>query len=135
MATIAAVRLAARQSQSTPLVEDLARWLRSERALLSKYAKVAKAIDYLPASGHWSNFTRFLEGGRTCLTNNGAERPLRGVALGRKSWLFASSERGGHRAAFMYNLIGSARLNDVDPPGLARRRHRTDLEPAHLQAP
>ena len=53
--------------------------------------------------------------GQVCLTNNAAERSLRGVALGRKSWLFAGSERGGDRAAFMYTLIGTAKLNSVDP--------------------
>lgn len=108
-------RLAARQRRSAPLVEDLQNWLRSERALLSKHAKVAKAIDYLLSPDHWPGFTRFLEDGRVCLTNNCAERSLRGVALGRRSWLFAGSERGGHRAAFMYSLIGSAKLNGIDP--------------------
>jgi transposase len=63
----------------------------------------------------WTAFTRFLEDGRICLTNNAAERALRGVALGRKSWLFAGSDRGGERAAIMYTLIQTARLNDVDP--------------------
>ena len=52
---------------------------------------------------------------RVCLSNNSAERSLRGVALGRKSWLFAGSERGGQRAAFMYSLIGTAKLNGIDP--------------------
>jgi transposase len=108
-------RLAARQRLSAPLVEGLERWLRGERALLSKHAKVAKAIDYLLSPNHWSSFTRFLEDGHVCLTNNAAERALRGVALGRKSWLFAGSERGGQRAAFMYSLIGTAKLNDIDP--------------------
>ncbi|MGP3699759.1 IS66 family transposase [Rhodobacter sp. NSM] len=108
-------RLAARQERSAPLVEDLERWLRTERALLSKHAKVAKAIDYLLSPDHWPGFTRFLDDGRACLSNNCAERSLRGVALGRKSWLFAGSERGGHRAAFMYSLIGTAKLNGVDP--------------------
>ena len=108
-------RLEARQRLSAPLVEDLERWLRGERVLLSKHAKVAKAIDYLLAPNHWPGFTRFLDDGRVCLTNNAAERSLRGVALGRKSWLFAGSERGGHRAAFMYSLIGTAKLNDIDP--------------------
>jgi transposase len=110
-----AVRLQARQRLSAPLVEDLETWLRSERALLSKHAKVAKAIDYLLSADHWPGFTRFLEDGRICLSNNAAERSLRGVALGRKSWLFAGSERGGHRAAFMYTLIGTAKLNGIDP--------------------
>ena len=63
----------------------------------------------------WDAFTRFLTDGRVCLTNNAAERSLRGVALGRKAWLFAGSERGGDRAAFFYTLIVTARLNDVDP--------------------
>lgn len=63
----------------------------------------------------WEAFTRFLEDGRICLTNNAAERALRGVALGWKSWLFADSERGGDRAAFMYSLIVTAKLNDIDP--------------------
>ena len=108
-------RLKVRQRLSAPLVADLERWLRGERALLSKHAKVAKAIDYLLSPNHWSSFTQFLEDGRICLTNNAAERSLRGVALGRKSWLFAGSERGGQRAAAMYSLIGTAKLNDIDP--------------------
>ena len=80
-----AARLEARQRLSAPLVADLERWLREERALLSKHAKVAKAIDYLLSSNHWPSFTRFLEDGSICLSNNAAERSLRGVALGRKS--------------------------------------------------
>ena len=60
-------------------------------------------------------FTRFLDDGRICLTNNAAERALRGIALGRKSWLFAGSDRGGERAAVMSTLIMTAKLNDVDP--------------------
>ncbi|WP_113913141.1 IS66 family transposase, partial [Roseovarius dicentrarchi] len=110
-----ATRLEVRQRLSAPLVADLKRWLRGERALLSKHAKVAKAIDYLLSSNHWPGFTRFLEDGRICLSNNAAERSLRGVALGRKSWLFAGSERGGQRAAAMYSLIGTAKLNGIDP--------------------
>ena len=108
-------RLEMRQRVSAPLVADLESWLRGERALLSKHAKVAKAIDYLLSSTHWPGFTRFLEDGRVCLSNNAAERALRGVALGRKSWLFAGSERGGQRAAAIYTLIGTAKLNNIDP--------------------
>jgi hypothetical protein len=63
----------------------------------------------------WPAFVGFLEDGRICLTNNAAERALRGLALGRKSWLFAGSERSANRAAFMYMLIQTAKLNEVDP--------------------
>jgi hypothetical protein len=63
----------------------------------------------------WPAFARFLEDGRICLTNNAAERALRGLALGRKSWLFAGSERGAERAAIMYTLIQTAKLNEIDP--------------------
>jgi transposase len=66
--------------------------------------------------GHrWDGFAGFLGDGRACLTNNAAERALRGIALGRKAWLFAGSDRGGERAAFIYGLITTAKLNDVDP--------------------
>ena len=87
--------------------------MREERAKLSKHAPVAKAFDYMLR--RWDSFARFLEDGRICLTNNAAERALRGLALGRKSWLFAGSDRGGDRAAIMYTLIGTAKLNDIDP--------------------
>ena len=63
----------------------------------------------------WDSFARFLDDGRICLTNNAAERALRGLALGRRSWLFAGSDRGGDRAAVMLTLIGTAKLNDIDP--------------------
>jgi hypothetical protein len=86
---------------------------RRMRARLSKHASVAKAMDYMLT--RWGDFARFLEDGRICLTNNAAERSLRGVALGRKAWLFAGSERGGHRAAFMYTLIVTAKMNGADP--------------------
>jgi transposase len=108
-----AQRLAARQEHSAPLVAALETWLREERARLSRHAPVAKAMDYLLR--RWDAFTVFLRNGRVCLTNNAAERALRGIALGRKSWLFCGSDRGGQRAAIMYGLITTARLNDVDP--------------------
>jgi transposase len=106
-------RLAARRARALPLVADLEAWMRAERARLSRHAEVAKAMDYMLK--RWAAFTRFLDNGRICLTNNAAERQLRGIALGRKSWLFAGSDRGGERAAVMYTLIQTARLNDVDP--------------------
>jgi transposase len=110
-------RLAVRQERSLPLVEGLRSWLLEERARMSKHNSVAKAIDYLmpPKGDRWDAFTAFLDDGRICLTNNAAERALRGIALGRKSWLFAGSERGGERAAFMYTLIVSCKMNDIDP--------------------
>ena len=85
----------------------------AERARLSRHADVAKAMDYMLK--RWPAFTRFLDDGRICLTNNAAERALRGIALGRKAWLFAGSDRGGERAAAMYSLIVTAKLNDIDP--------------------
>ncbi|MGR3312661.1 IS66 family transposase [Roseovarius indicus] len=108
-------RLAARQRLSRPLVEDLRDWMQAERDTMSRHNPVAKAIAYMFRADRWDAFTRFLDDGRICLTNNAAERALRGVALGRKSWLFAGSERGGERAAFMYSLIVTAKMNDVDP--------------------
>lgn len=106
-------RLAVRTERSAPLVAELEAWMRGERARLSRHAPVAQAIDYMLK--RWDGFSRFLADGRICLTNNAAERALRGLALGRKAWLFAGSERGADRAAVMYALIASARLNDVDP--------------------
>jgi hypothetical protein len=106
-------RLAVRRTRVTALVSDLETWMRTERARLSRHAEVAKAMDYMLK--RWVAFTRFLDDGRICLTNNAAERELRGIALGRKSWLFAGSDRGGERAAVMYTLIQTARLNDADP--------------------
>ena len=99
-----------------PMVEDLHDWMRAERARMSKHNPVAKAINYMfEQDGRWDAFTRFLDDGRICLTNNSAERALRGIALGRKAWLFTGSPRGGERAAFMYSLIVTAKMNDVDP--------------------
>ncbi|SIR24318.1 Transposase [Rhizobium sp. RU35A] len=106
-------RLAHRPKDSQPLVEELRDWLQTERAKLSRSSPVAEAIDYMLK--RWVGFTSFLDDGRICLTNNAAERALRGFALGRKSWLFAGSDRGADRAAFMATLIMSAKLNDIDP--------------------
>ena len=106
-------RLALRRARSRPLVAELEQWMRAERARLSRHSDVAKAMDYMLK--RWAAFTRFLDDGRICITNNAAERALRGIALGRKSWLFAGSDRGGERAAVMYTLIQTARLNGVDP--------------------
>jgi transposase len=106
-------RLAIRQRESKPVVADLEKWMRAERARLSRHAETAKAIDYMLT--RWPAFTRFLDDGRICLSNNAAERALRGVALGRRSWLFAGSDRGGERSAAIYTLIGTAKLNGINP--------------------
>ncbi len=106
-------RLAYRQEHGAPLVQSLEQWLREAPATLSRSAPVAKAMDYMLRD--WPAFTAFLADGRICLTNNTAERALRGIALGRKSWLFAGSDRGGERAAFMYTLIVTAKMNGIDP--------------------
>ena len=102
-----------RQTLSRPLVEDLETWMRDNRAKLSRHNPVAGAMDYMLK--RWASFARFLGDGRIDLSNNAAERALRGIALGRKSWLFAGSDRGGRRAATMYTMIVTAKMNDVDP--------------------
>ncbi len=102
-----------RQELSAPLVAELEAWMREMRPKLSRGHDLAKAIDYMLK--RWPSFTRFLDDGRICLSNNAAERALRGIALGRKSWLFAGSDRGGRRAAAMYSLIVTAKMNGNDP--------------------
>ncbi len=106
-------RLAVRQKHIAPLVAGLETWMRAARAKMSRHADVAKAMDYMLK--RWDTFARFTTDGRICLSNNAAERALRGVALGRKSWLFCGSDRGGDRAAAMYSLIVTAKLNGTDP--------------------
>jgi len=106
-------RLAVRQSQIVPMVADLHAWMKKARERVSAKSDIGKALNYMLK--RWDAFARFLDDGRICLTNNAAERALRGVALGRKAWLFAGSDRGGERAAVMYALIQTAKLNDVDP--------------------
>ena len=106
-------RLAMRRRDIAPLVNEFIAWMKQERAKLSRHNDVAKAFDYMLK--RVDAFTRFLADGRVCLSNNAAERALRGIALGRKAWLFAGSDRGGERAAVMLTLIQTAKLNDVDP--------------------
>ena len=88
-------------------------WLREQRSKLSRQSNVGKAIAYCLT--RWVALTRFLDDGRLCMSNNAAEREIRPVAVGRKNWTFAGSDEGGHRAAAIYTLIQSAKLNDVDP--------------------
>ena len=106
-------RLAVRRERSKPLVDDLEKWLRQERRKLSSKNALAKAMDY--SLKRWTAMTRFLDDGRICLSNNAAERSIRGIAVGRRNWTFCGSDSGGHRAAVIYTLIESAKLSDVDP--------------------
>jgi transposase len=106
-------RLAVRREQSRPLIAEFEIWMHQQRALLSTKNDTAKAINYL--LNRWAAFTRFLDDGRVCLSNNAAERALRGVAIGRKNWTFAGSDAGGHRAAAVFTLVETCKMNDVDP--------------------
>jgi transposase len=106
-------RTAARAERSRPLVDSLESWLREQRGKLSSKADLAKAIGYMLS--RWQSFTRFLQDGRVCLTNNAAERAIRPLAVGRRNWTFAGSDAGGRRAAAMYTLIETCKLNDIDP--------------------
>ena len=92
-----------------------------ERARLSRHNDVAKAMDYMLK--RWAAFIRFLDDGKICLSNNAAERALRGIAIGRRNWLFAGSDRGGERAAAIYTLIATRQAERHRPASLARRRH------------
>ncbi|MDO8605172.1 MAG: IS66 family transposase [Phaeospirillum sp.] len=106
-------RLAARAERSRPLVDDLVLWLHHKRAGLSGKSDTAKAMDYLLK--RWPAFTLFLADGRVDLSNNAAERALRGIAVGRRNWTFAGSDAGGRRAAALYTLIETCKMNGIDP--------------------
>jgi transposase len=123
-------RLATRRALSRPLVDALMTYMREQAAKLSRGHDLVKAIQYMLK--RWPAFTLFLDDGRVCVSNNAAERGLRGVALGRKSWLFCGSDRGGQRAADMYSLIVTAKMNGVDPQAwLADVLPRIAAHPAH----
>jgi transposase len=119
----AEARLAVRAARSAPILADLEPWLRQQQERLSRRSEVGKAIAY--TTKRWAVLTRFISDGRICMSNNAAERALRGVAVGRHNWTFAGSDRGGERAAAIYTLIETAKLNGIDPQawladGLAR---------------
>jgi transposase len=123
-------RLAVRRELSRPLVDDLQIYMREQAARLSRGHDLVKAINYILK--RWPAFTLFLEDGRVCLPNNAAERGLRGIALGRKSWLFCGSDRGGRRAAAMYSLVVTCKMNGVDPQAwLTDVLSRIAAHPAH----
>lgn len=106
-------RVGVRTERSWPLILPLETWLREQRGRVSKNSDTGKAIDY--SLKRWAALTRFLDDGRLCMTNNAAERELRAIAIGRRNWTFAGSDEGGRRAATLYTLIATAKLNDVDP--------------------
>ncbi len=106
-------RVGVRPERSRPLVTALESWLREQRARVSKNSETGKAIEY--SLKRWAALTRFLDDGRLCMTNNAAERELRAIAVGRRNWTFAGSDEGGRRAAALYTLIATAKLNDLDP--------------------
>ncbi len=106
-------RLSARQETIRPLIDDLHTWMTEQRARISGKSDPGKAFDYMLK--RWASFARFLDDGQVCLTNNAAERMIRPLTLGRRNWTFAGSDRGAERAAAIYTLLQTAKLNNVDP--------------------
>jgi transposase len=107
------LRLAIRQTRARPLLDDFRKWMEKALRSLSSKSETAGAIRY--ALSRWRALTRYTEDGHLEIDNSAAERALRAVALGRKNYLFAGSDAGGDRAAAIYSLIGSAKLNGLDP--------------------
>jgi hypothetical protein len=111
-------RTAIRQARAGPLLESLREWLRQTLTRVSKKSELAKAIGYVLT--RWTALTRYRDDGRVEIDNNAAERALRMVALGRKNYLFCGSDAGGERAAAIYSLIATAKLNGIDPVAYLR---------------
>jgi hypothetical protein len=111
-------RQAIRQAQAKPLVEALHRYLVEQQARISRKSVTADAIGYV--MNHWVALTRYLDDGRIEIDNNAAERSLRGIALGRKNYLFLGSNAGGERAATLYSLLETAKLNGMNPESYLR---------------
>ena len=107
-----------RQEHARPLLDGLKGWLEAIRDRVSGRSDVAAAIRY--ALSRWTALTRYAEDGTIAIDNNPVERAMRPVALGRKNWLFAGSDSGGRRAAAIYSLIGTAKLNGLDPEAYLR---------------
>jgi transposase len=107
-----------RQARARPVLEAMQLWLEANYSKLSRKSDTAKAIQY--ALGRWTALTRYCDDGALEIDNNAAERALRAIALGRKNYLFAGSDAGGERAALLYSLIGSAKLNGLDPEAYLR---------------
>jgi len=112
------LRRQVRQEHARPLLDDLRAWLEATRARVSGRSDVAAAIRY--ALSRWTALTRYVEDGTIAIDNNPVERAMRPVAPGRKNWLFAGSDAGGRRAAAIYSLVGTAKLNGLDPEATLR---------------
>ena len=111
-------RRAVRNERSRPLLESLKQWLEETLTKLSRKSDTAMAVRY--ALGRWEALLRYCDDGRIEIDNNAAERALRVVALGRKNFLLAGSDGGGESAAAIYSLIGTAKLNGIDPESYLR---------------
>jgi hypothetical protein len=107
-----------RQARARPVLDSLHQWLAASLAKLSRKSDTTAAVRY--ALSLWDALVRYSDDGRLEIDNNAAERALRAVALGRKNYLFAGSDAGGERAAAIYSLIGSAKLNGLDPEAYLR---------------
>lgn len=121
------VRQAARQLRAKPLLQSMHDWLHDALTKLSTKSETSKAIRYM--LDRWPALTRYADDGRIEIDNNIAEQALRTVAVGRKNWLHFGSDTGGERAAAMYSLIGSAKMNGLDP--FAYMRHVLTHLPDH----
>jgi len=109
----AELRCSVRQTRSKPLLDELRQWMDKTLRSLSTKSETAGAIRY--ALSHWRALTRYVDDGLLEIDNNSAERALRAVAIGRKNYLFMGADSGGQRAASLYSLIGTAKLNGLDP--------------------
>lgn len=108
-----AARLAMRQERSKPHLETLFAWIQQTKPKVLPKSRLNAAFTY--AENQWEALNRYTEDGELCIDNNASERALRAVAVGRKNWMFAGSDQGGHRAAIFYSLIASAKANGVEP--------------------
>jgi transposase len=113
------IRLAVRQAQSAPLFTDLRTWLEQTLTRISGKSELAGAIRYMLS--RWNALTLVLRDGRACIDNNAAERAMRPIPLGRKNWLHAGSDAGGERAAAIFSLTETAKLNQLDPEDYLRQ--------------
>jgi hypothetical protein len=115
----AELRRVVRQARAKPLLDDLRSWMEKSLRQLSAKSETAGAIRY--ALAHWRALTRYVDDGLLEIDNSAAERALRAVALGRKNYLFCGSNSGGERAAAIYSLVGTAKLNGMDPEAYLRQ--------------